>query len=118
AYRGVVDGQGEPHLVRADLIESTSEALAAQGEAIACIAHLTDLHVTDAQSPARFEFVNREARDPRFHELLTMQRPQEMLNTHAIAAMVRTINNIQAGPVTGSAPRLAVMTGDAIDNTQ
>jgi len=89
-----------------------------QGAAIACIAHLTDLHVTDAQSPARFEFINREWRDPRFRELLPMHRPQETLNTHAIAATVRAINDLAAGPVTGSAVQVAVMTGDAIDNAQ
>lgn len=88
------------------------------GEVIAAFVHVTDVHVTDAQSPARFEFVNREALDPRFRELLPMQRPQEMLNTHAVAAMVRTINRLEAGPVTGSPLQLVVTTGDAIDNTQ
>ena len=81
------------------------------GERIARIAHLTDLHVTDAQSPARFEFVNREAHDRRFRELLTMQRPHETLNPHAIAAMVRTINHLDGLD-------LVAMTGDGIDNTQ
>lgn len=80
-------------------------------ERIARIVHLTDLHVTDAQSPARFEFVNREAHDPRFRELLTMQRPHETLNAHAIAAMVRAINNLDGLD-------LVAMTGDGIDNTQ
>jgi 3',5'-cyclic AMP phosphodiesterase CpdA len=101
-------------MVRADLASGDA---APKGEAIACIAHISDLHVTDAQSPARFEFVNRESEDPRFRELLTMQRPQETLNTHAIAAMVRTINNV-AGPITGSAVQIVAMTGDAVDNTQ
>jgi hypothetical protein len=67
--------------------------------------------VTDAQSPARFEFVNREAHDPRFRELLTMQRPHETLNTHAIDAMVRTINDLEGLDI-------VAMTGDGIDNTQ
>ena len=98
---------GEPHL-----------HVQPKGEAIGCFVHLTDLHVTDAQSPARFEFVNREARDPRFRPLLTMQRPQEMLNTHAVQAMVRTINDLRAGPVTGFPVQMVVVTGDAIDNTQ
>lgn len=88
------------------------------GETIACIAHLTDLHVTDAQSPGRFEFLNRFGDDPRFRELLTMQRPQEMLNSHAIAAMVRAINEVGRGPVTGSPIELVAVTGDVIDNTQ
>jgi metallophosphoesterase (TIGR03767 family) len=115
AYRAVTELAGEAHVVRTDLAHGDATL---KGEAIACIAHFTDLHVTDAQSPARFEFVNREARDPRFRELLPMQRPHEMLNTHAIAAMVRTINEIEAAPLTGSPVNLVAMTGDAIDNTQ
>jgi 3',5'-cyclic AMP phosphodiesterase CpdA len=107
AYRPVVEGPGEPH-----------QNLPEVAEPIACFVHLTDLHVTDAQSPARFEFVNAMAGDRRYRELLTMQRPQEMLNAHAIAAMVRAINDLAAGPLTGAAPQLVVMTGDAIDNAQ
>jgi 3',5'-cyclic AMP phosphodiesterase CpdA len=95
-------------VLRADIVAGDSTRKA---ERVALIAHLTDLHVTDAQSPARFEFVNREARDPRFRELLTMQRPQETLNSHAIAAMVRAINLIDGLD-------LVAMTGDGIDNTQ
>ncbi len=106
-YRPVVEGPGEPHQHPVDVAEP-----------IACFVHLTDLHVTDAQSPARFEFVNAMAGDRRYRELLTMQRPQEMLNNHAIAAMVRAINDLEAGPLTGARPSVVVMTGDAIDNTQ
>ena len=88
------------------------------GEVLACIAHLTDLHVTDVQSPARFEFINREYADPRFRELLPMHRPQEALNAHAIAAMVRTLNAIGGAPITGHPIDLAIMSGDAVDNAQ
>ena len=106
---------GESHVLRTEL--ASGDAVL-QGEAIACIAHITDLHVTDAQSPGRFEFLNREWSDPRFRELLTMQRPQEMLNTHAVAAMVRTINSVEAGPITRTQVHVVAVTGDAIDNTQ
>jgi 3',5'-cyclic AMP phosphodiesterase CpdA len=106
-YRAVVEGPGEPHLHPVPVAKP-----------IACFVHLTDLHVTDAQSPARFEFVNSRAGDRRFRELLTMQRPHETLNCHAIAAMVSAINRLEAGPLTGLAPSLVVMTGDAIDNAQ
>jgi metallophosphoesterase (TIGR03767 family) len=111
----VAELDGEPHVLRTDLARGNAIR---DGDPIACIAHITDLHVTDGQSPARFEFVNREAHDPRFRELLTMQRPHEVLNPHAIAAMVRAINNVEAAPVTGRPVQLVAMTGDAIDNTQ
>jgi 3',5'-cyclic AMP phosphodiesterase CpdA len=88
------------------------------GEVLACIAHLTDLHVTDVQSPARFEFINREYADPRFRELLPMHRPQEALNAHAIAAMVRALNAIGGAPITGNPIELAIVSGDAVDNAQ
>lgn len=136
AYRSVGDLAGEPHLLRADLvgappaftdrpddpgISRTMGRLRPDDpgvRALACFAHITDLHVTDAQSPARFEFVNRQWGDPRFRELLTMQRPHETLNAHAIDSLVRTINSIDAGPLTGAPLELVAMTGDAIDNTQ
>ena len=109
AYRAVGELAGEPHVLRTEL--AGSDEPVQPRETIASLAHLTDLHVTDVQSPARFEWVNRYGQDPRFRELITMQRPQETLNAHAIAAMVRTINNLDT-------VQLAVMTGDAIDNTQ
>ncbi|MGH7763555.1 MAG: metallophosphoesterase [Candidatus Dormibacteraceae bacterium] len=118
-YRSVVELPGEPHLVRTELVpKALSADFVTPGPAIACLAHITDLHVTDVQSPARFEFVNREWEDPRFRELLTMQRPQEALNARAIEALLRTVDHIAAGPVTGTAPEMVAMTGDAIDNTQ
>ncbi|HYL08641.1 MAG TPA: metallophosphoesterase [Candidatus Udaeobacter sp.] len=119
AYRSVAELEGEPHLVRGELVGSSPHdvEVGAAGT-IASFVHITDLHVTDAQSPARFEFVNREWQDPRFRELLTMQRPHETLNMLAIDALVRTINDIDAAPLTHSPLQLVAMTGDAIDNTQ
>jgi len=37
---------------------------------------MTDLHVGDVQSPARFEFFNREFRDPRFAGLIPRSAPR------------------------------------------
>ena len=102
---------GEPHVLRADLVAQQPAALEPEGESILRLAQLTDLHVTDAQSPARFEFVNDEAGDPRYRELMPMFRPQEMLNTHAVAEMVGAINAMESID-------LVVVTGDSIDNTQ
>jgi len=118
AYREVAELEGEPHIIRRDLVDDTSENAVTSQRAIIAIGHLTDLHVMDAQSPARFEYINREWLDPRFRDLLTMQRPQETLNMHAIDAMVRTLNAIESGPVTGAPLDLVAVTGDGIDNTQ
>ncbi|HXJ48544.1 MAG TPA: hypothetical protein VNF91_05180, partial [Candidatus Acidoferrum sp.] len=118
AYRVVAELEGEPHVVRRELAGDSIVGSVEPTRAITTLAHITDLHVTDVQSPARFEFVNLEWEDPRFRELLTMQRPQEALNVHAIDAMVRTLNAIEGGPLTGSAISMVAMTGDSVDNTQ
>jgi metallophosphoesterase (TIGR03767 family) len=117
-YRTVVAQPGEPHVIRMDLAGEGARAGVPRGPAILCLGHLTDLHVTDVQSPARFEFVNREWEDARFRELLTMQRPQEALNTRAVDALLRAFRSLGRAPVTGAALDLIAMTGDAIDNTQ
>ncbi len=105
--------------MRADLVgEGAQRDVAPHGPAILCLGHLTDLHVTDVQSPARFEFINSEWEDRRFRELLTMQRPHEALNSRAVDAMVREFNNLEKAPITGAALEVIAMTGDAIDNTQ
>jgi metallophosphoesterase (TIGR03767 family) len=114
----VAELEGEPHIIRKDLVGDSTRSTVAPERPIIAIGHITDLHVTDVQSPARFEFVNRYAEDPRFRELITMQRPHEALNTHAIDAMVRTFNGIEAAPLTGAPLQLVAMTGDSIDNTQ
>jgi metallophosphoesterase (TIGR03767 family) len=118
AYRAMTAASGEPHQFRYDLAHASVADRFRIGEPLACIAHLTDLHVTDVQSPARFEFINREYADPRFRELLPMHRPQEALNEHAIAAMVRALNAIADGPIAGAPIDLAIMSGDAVDNAQ
>src|SRR4029077_3934487 len=117
-YREVAELEGEPHVVRRDLVEDASQDEVESQRGILAIGHFTDLHVADVQSPARFEFINREWLDPRFQELLTMQRPHEALTTHAIEAMVRTLNAIESGPISGAPLELVAVTGDAIDNTQ
>ncbi len=117
-YRSVAELDGEPHTVRTELLEAGTSTGESAGKAIACVAHITDLHVTDIQSPARFEYVNKAYEDPRFRELLPMQRAQEALNMHAIDAMIRTINRITGGPLSGQPLDLVATTGDDVDNVQ
>jgi metallophosphoesterase (TIGR03767 family) len=110
--------EGERHLFRFELTGPSAAERFQPGEVLSSFAHLTDLHVTDVQSPARFEFINREYLDPRFRPLLPMHRSQEALNAHAVAAMVGALNDIAMGPVAGGPMELAIMSGDAVDNAQ
>jgi metallophosphoesterase (TIGR03767 family) len=119
AYRQVRELGGEPHTVRTDVVPFTGPAATTAGcRCLLSLAHITDLQLADVQSPARFEFFNREYTDPRFAKLVPVQRPQEALTPHAVDAMVATLNRIEGGPVTGAPLQLAVTTGDAIDNAQ
>ncbi|HEY8681079.1 MAG TPA: hypothetical protein VIN01_08515 [Candidatus Dormibacteraeota bacterium] len=117
-YRAVAELEARPHVVRSELVSGAARSPRFGGPALACFAQLTDIHLTDVQSPARFEFINRFYADPRFRMLLPMQRPQEALNAHAVAAMIRTLDAIQAGPVSGSPLQLVVNSGDSVDNVQ
>jgi metallophosphoesterase (TIGR03767 family) len=117
-YRMVVPVEGEPHLVRDDLMPpGAPRPPVGRGRPLACLVHVTDLQLADVQSPARFEFLNRYFADPRYAKIVPTQRPQEALTAHAVDATLRAINTV-SGPATGLAPQLAITTGDAIDNAQ
>ena len=124
-YRAIGIAEGEPHIVRDDFgaagpgsrSEPAGGGRGPVPRPLLCLAHLTDLQLADVQSPARFEFLNRYFADPRYAEIVPVQRPQEALTAHAIDATLRTLN-AACGPVTGAAIELSVTTGDSIDNAQ
>jgi metallophosphoesterase (TIGR03767 family) len=118
-YLAVEAGPGEPHLVRDDFGAGAPAGLSghAPGRALLCLVHITDLQLADVQSPARFEFLNARFADPRYAEIIPVQRPQEALTAHAVDATLRTLGAVH-GPATGLPLQLAVTTGDAIDNAQ
>ncbi|MDX6395055.1 MAG: hypothetical protein QOJ73_6118 [Streptosporangiaceae bacterium] len=124
-YRAVEIIEGERHLIRDDFGAagpasadgSAGGPRGAAGRPLGCLVHITDLQLADVQSPARFEFLNRYFADPRYAQIVPVQRPQEALTVHAVDATVRTLN-AASGPATGAVIELAVTTGDAIDNAQ
>ncbi len=118
-YRALAAAAGEQHTVRDELIpEREPTVQPARRRPLLCFGHVTDLQLADVQSPGRFEFLNHEVGDPRFAPLIPMHRPQETLTARAVDAMVRALNGVSAGPVTGKPLQLVVTTGDAIDNAQ
>ena len=89
---------------------------------LASFIHLSDLHVCDAKSPARVEFLDRFA-DPDYEtraqfEYVGTYRPQELLTLQVVEAMVQAANEIEAGPLLGGAIDGVLITGDVIDNGQ
>lgn len=117
-YRPLVELQGWPLEVRRDLADPR-RGREDRRRPLATIIHLTDIHVVDAQSPTRVEFLDRYG-DPPANDIpfSSAWRPQETLCGHVADAMVRRLTDIGAGPVTGRGFDAAVSTGDNTDNQQ
>jgi metallophosphoesterase (TIGR03767 family) len=120
-YRRIVPAAGEPTVVRGDLLAGATRA-AGTRTPLAAFAQLTDMHIIDAQSPARVEFLDRlnDPGSPAASSLpfASAYRPWEMLTAHVAEAMVQAINALTGGPVTGRPLDFAISTGDNADNTQ
>ena len=89
---------------------------------VAAFIHLSDIHICDAASPARLEFLDRIA-DPdnplsQLVPYIGTYRAQEFLTTQVLEAMVRAANEIKRAPLTGAAIDAVVITGDVVDNAQ
>ncbi|GAB3669366.1 TIGR03767 family metallophosphoesterase [Actinocorallia lasiicapitis] len=120
-YRKVVAGPGEPHLLRDDLGGAAARGRATKRTPIVAFAHLTDVHIVDAQSPARVEYLDRISDPGGLLSALPVggaYRPQEMLTTQVAESMVRAVNRVGRGPVTGAPLAFTINTGDAADNAQ
>lgn len=106
-YRPLVQGGGWPLFVRQELATAKS-GRETKRSALASFVQITDIHITDVQSPARFEYV---------HQIQAQAfRPQEALGTQGAVALVRSINSVARGPFTGRAFDCVVSTGDNTDN--
>ena len=106
-YRRLVAGPGFPLVVREELATARSGRDDTR-TGLASIVQLTDLHMIDAQSPMRFEFLAATC-PPYF-------RPHEALGTHAAAQLVARVNELAVGPFSGRAFDCVVSTGDNSDN--
>ena len=112
-YRKIVDGPGEPSLVRPDLLGGATRNTAAPRAPIVAFGQFTDMHLVDAQSPARVEFIDQIG-----GAVSAAYRAQEMLSLHVAESMVQAMNGLGGGPVTGRPIDFLISTGDNADNTQ
>ena len=121
-YRKIIVGPGEPHLLRDDLMKHVRRPGPARRRPIVALGQLTDMHLLDAQSPARVEFLDRlNDKDSPYASVLPFQgayRAQDMLTTQVAEATVRAMRRVGRGPVTGLPLSFTVTTGDNVDNTQ
>ncbi len=98
------------------------EGLSPEGEPIATIVHLSDLHICDAESPARQEYLDRHGHPGAPYRRMLgdigTYRPQEVLTVPVAVAMVEAVNRLAGGPLTGRPVDACVLTGDLVDNAQ
>src|SRR6266568_7370317 len=115
-YATLTSGPGESYIVRDLAGLSTQEA--SGGRVLACFAQLTDIHVMDVQSPARFEYFDSYGSLPGLSGLISAYRPNELLSAQVGDAMVSRLRQVQRGPSTGHPLQFAIVTGDNTDNCQ
>ena len=115
AYYRLAYGPGEPHIVRTELgAKSTAPIRTATS-----FVQLTDVHLVDAQSPARVEFLDRYADGSCPGDaFIAAQRPHETLTVQVLESMIRRLRKVGVGPATGVPFRFVVSTGDNVDNEQ
>ena len=115
-FEQVVEGPGQPRVVRTLANASALAGRADRRHSLAYFAQLTDFQLVDEESPARVEFADKGAN--------AAFRPQEAFHPWAIDHSFRQLNQFTAAsPVTQAggarAPMdLALLTGDHSDNQQ
>ncbi|WP_431842907.1 TIGR03767 family metallophosphoesterase [Calidifontibacter indicus] len=106
-YTRLVAGAGYPLVVREELCAAKPRRDDTR-TALASVVQFTDLHMIDAQSPVRFEWL---------HDVTgSAFRPQEALGTQGAAQLVQRINTLATGPFSGRPFDCVVSTGDNTDN--
>jgi metallophosphoesterase (TIGR03767 family) len=116
-YVKLQDGPGEGHVVRTDLMP---DAFVQPTRALETFVQITDLQIVDEKSPGRVEFTDRwsDLDNPVNQDVASAYRPQEMLSTQIVEAMVQAIRGLRRAPMTGLTPEFTVATGDMVDNVQ
>lgn len=122
AVRGfvsLVSGRGEPHLLRQDLGVRAQKGREGRRRSLLAFAHLTDIHVVDAQSPARVEWSDRYNDGPGSSLLFSAAyRAHEMLTAQVADRIVAAVERVGRGPAVGGPLSFVICTGDNVDNCQ
>jgi metallophosphoesterase (TIGR03767 family) len=86
------------------------------------LAHLSDTHIMDHQSPGRAELLDRysDPDSPLRAEagIIGTYRAQELFTFQVAYAMIRAVRQARGGPVSAAPVDFAIVTGDATDNCQ
>ena len=106
-YTRLTAGAGWPLVVRQE-IAAGKPGRDDRRRGLTAFAQFTDMHITDAESPARFEYL---------HPFIgSAHRPQETLGPVASTALVQRVNELSGGTFTGLPLAFMMTTGDNTDN--
>ena len=113
-YRTLVAADGERHLVRDDLAGMSLPAgWRRSARPLLVIAHLSDTHVMDHQSPGRAELFDRysDPDSPVRAEVgvIGTYRAQELFTYQVAEAMVRAVRHAKTAPLSGAPVDPAVL---------
>ena len=122
-YRRLEAAEGESHSLRDELAgASLPGGWQRTARPLLVLAHLSDTHVMDHQSPGRAELLDRysDPDSPLRAEVgvIGTYRAQELFTFQVAEAMCRAVREHGRGPVSGAPADFAVITGDASDNCQ
>lgn len=120
--RGIPNEKGWRELAKVSDPPHLGHAFPKEFDALLVMHHLSDLHVCDAQSPIRPEFLDRWADpdSPIREQVGTIgtYRPHSMLTPHVVESMVQSLNQMSVGPLSGQPIDAAIVSGDTTDNAQ
>jgi metallophosphoesterase (TIGR03767 family) len=115
-YKQLAYGPAWTMQTREDLA-TAQEGRADRRQALMSVAHVSDIHLADSESPLRIEFLRAMTGfELPATEFQGAWRPQETLLTHVAESMVRQLNALASGPITGRPYDFAISTGDNSDN--
>ncbi len=116
AYKKLSYGPGWQMVVRDDLASANPKRRTTRKPFLS-VAHVSDIHLADSESPLRIEFLRAlQGFELPADTFQGAWRPQETLLTQVVEAMVRQVNDVAVGPITGRPYDFAVSTGDNSDN--
>lgn len=112
-YSRILSAPGETETLRSELGGDPAALTRGRGRVLLRLLHVTDTHVMDAGSPARSDWVEARATEKKWHPLLHMARPHDLLANWGAAAFCAAINT-SAEDGTDA----VIFTGDNTDNAQ
>ncbi|MDJ0356574.1 TIGR03767 family metallophosphoesterase [Paenarthrobacter sp. PH39-S1] len=111
-YRSLAFGPGQGTVVREELCRTVPQS-GSRRVGLAAFAQITDTHIIDAASPGRMSFLWQYGDFDNGFPTSGRFRPQDLLTVHVLDAMVRKLNAMGAGPISGRKLDFLMSTGDS-----